>query len=134
MMDKWYLVRGIIHSYGSTVVKNDKLNIGFGHNLCFNNKFIIYILPKIHLSSKTASSVYIWDYKIRPLVRGTNILKLRSGCENSYSLGFIQSSRIFYSWFRNNNNNKSNDEITNIIERYLLPFNVVDILQFIEDK
>lgn len=134
MMDKWYLVRGIIHSYGSTAMKNDKLNIGFGHNLCFNNKFIKYILPKIHLSSNNTSSVYIWDYKIRPLVRGTNILKLRSGYENSYSLGFIQAPRIFYSWFRNNNNNKSNDEITNIIERYLLPFNMVDILQFIEDK
>lgn len=134
IIDKWYFVRGVIHSYGSTAINNDKLNIGFGHNLCFNNKFIKYILPKIHLSSDNTSSMYIWNYKIRPMVRGTNILKLRSGYENSYSMGFVQAPRIFYSWFRNNNNNKSNDDITNIIERYLLPFDMVDILQFIEDK
>lgn len=129
--NKWYFVRGIIHAYSSNTVENVKLNIGFGNNLSFNNRFLKYILPKIYISSSGSTSVYVWNYKIRPLVRGTNILPLRNGRENSHSLGFIQSPKIFYSYFRNNNNSQSEEEITDIIERYLLPFNVTDILQFI---
>lgn len=129
--NKWYFVRGIIHAYSSDTVENVKLNIGFGNNLSFNNRFLKYILPKIYISSSGLTSVYLWNYKIRPLVRGTNILPLKNGSENSHSLGFIQSPKIFYSYFRNNNNSQSKEEITDIIERYLLPFNTTDILQFI---
>lgn len=130
----WYFVRGIIHAYSSEVVENVKLNIGHGNNICFNNTFIKYILPHIYITSNNSSSVCVWDYKIRPMVRGTNILSLRSGYQNSHSLGFIQSPKIFYAYFRNNNNSQSKDEITDIIERYLLPFNMTDILQFIDNK
>lgn len=132
--NQWYFVRGIIHAYSSSFVENAKLNCGFGNNLTFDNKFIKYILPKIYLSSQNSSQMYLWDYKIRPMIRGTNILSLKSGFENSHSLGFIQSPQIFYAYFRNNNNSQSKSEITNIIERYLLPFNVTDILQFIDSE
>jgi hypothetical protein len=131
---EWYFVRGIIHAYSSESIEDVKLNIGFGKTLTFNNKFIKYIIPKIYLSSDNASEMYIWNYKIRPLVRGTNILPLRNGLENSHSLGFIQSPKIFYAYFRNNNNSQSEDEITNIIERYLLPFNTTSIFQFISNE
>ena len=132
--NKWYLVRGIIHAYSSDVTENINLNIGYGNNLKFNNKFIKYILPKIYLSSNNSSSICIWDYKIRPLVRGTNIIPLKNGYEKSHSLGFIQAPRIFYAYFRNNNNSQSEMEIANIIEKYLLPFNMIDILQFINKE
>lgn len=132
--NQWYFVRGIIHAYSSSFVENVKLNCGFGNNLTFDNKFVKYILPKIYLSSQNSSRMFIWNYKIRPLVRGTNILPLKSGFENSHSLGFIQAPQIFYTYFRNNNNSQSKSEITNIIERYLLPFNVTDILQFIDTE
>lgn len=132
--NKWYFVRGIIHAYSSDITENVKLNIGYGNNLKFNNRFIKYILPKIYLSSGNLSSVYLWDYKIRPLVRGTNILPLKSGYEKSHSMGFIQSPRILYAYFRNNNNSQSEREITDIIEKYLLPFNMTDILQFINNE
>lgn len=132
--NQWYFVRGIIHAYSSKNVEDFKLNIGFGNNLTFDNKFVKYILPKIYLSSTNSSTLYLWNYKIRPLVRGTNILPLKSGYENSHSMGFIQSPRIFYMYFRNNNNSQSKSEITDIIERYLLPFNVTDILQFIDNE
>ena len=108
-------------------------NIGFGTNLDFNNSFVKYILPKIQISSTEKTEVAIWDYKIRPLVRGTNILPLKDGTINSHSLGFIQSSRIFYAYVRNNNNSQSQDEITDIIEKYLLPFNVTDIFVFMSN-
>lgn len=130
---KWYFVRGIIHAYSSDSIENVKLNIGFGNQLVFNNRFVKFIIPKIYISSDNSTTVYLWDYKIRPLVRGTHILPLKNGKENSHSLGFIQSPRIFYSYFRNNNNNQSKDEITDIIEKYLLPYNMTNILQFIEN-
>ncbi len=132
--NQWYFVRGIIHAYSSSFVENAKLNCGFGNNLTFDNKFVKYILPKIYLSSQNSSQMFLWNYKIRPLIRGTNILPLKSGFENSHSLGFIQAPQIFYAYFRNNNNSQSKSEITDIIERYLLPFNVTDILQFIDSK
>lgn len=132
--NKWYFVRGIIHAYSSDIIENVKLNIGFGNQLTFNNKFIKFIIPKIYLSSDNSTIVYLWDYKIRPLVRGTNILPLKNGRQNSHSLGFIQSPRIFYAYFRNNNNSQSRVEITDIIERYLLPFNMTSIFQFIDNE
>lgn len=132
--NQWYFVRGIIHAYSSSFVENAKLNCGFGNNLTFDNKFVKYILPKIYLSSQNSSQMFLWNYKIRPLIRGTNILPLKSGFENSHSLGFVQAPQIFYAYFRNNNNSQSKAEITDIIERYLLPFNVTDILQFIDSE
>lgn len=130
---KWYFVRGIVHAYSSDVIENVKLNIGFGNQLTFNNRFVKFMIPKIFITSDNSTTIYIWNYKIRPLVRGTHILPLRNGESNSHSLGFIQSPRIFYSYFRNNNNSQSKDEITDIIERYLLPYNMTSILQFIEN-
>lgn len=130
---KWYFVRGIIHAYSSDIIENVKLNIGFGNQLTFNNRFVKLMIPKIFITSDNSTTVYIWNYKIRPLIRGTHILPLKNGESNSHSLGFIQSPRIFYSYFRNNNNSQSKNEITDIIERYLLPYNMTSILQFIEN-
>lgn len=129
----YYYARGIIHAYSSTNLDTSLTNLGVGNNLFFNNSFVKYMLPKIQLVGGNGADVFIWDYKIRPLVRGTNILPLKDGRENSHSLGFIQSSRIFYSYVRNNNNSQSQDEITDIIEKYLLPFNVTDIFVFMSN-
>lgn len=131
--NNWYYARGIIHAYSSSNLDESKTNLGIGTNLYFNNSFVKFILPKIQVSGLSDLDVKIWDYKIRPLVRGTNILPLKNGEENSHSLGFIQSSRIFYSYVRNNNNSQSKDEITDIIEKYLLPYNVTDIFVFMSN-
>ena len=131
--NNWYYARGIIHAYSSSNLNESKTNLGIGTNLYFNNSFVKFILPKIQVTGQSDLDVKIWDYKIRPLVRGTNILPLKNGEENSHSLGFIQSSRIFYSYVRNNNNSQSKDEITDIIEKYLLPYNVTDIFVFMSN-
>lgn len=129
----WYFARGIIHSYSTANVASSPTNLGFGTNLYFNNSFVKYILPKIQIKGIGNTQIAIWDYKIRPLVRGTNILPLKDGSVNAQSLGFIQSSRIFYSYVRNNNNSQSQSEITDIIEKYLLPYNVTDIFVFMSN-
>jgi hypothetical protein len=120
---KWYFVRGIIHAYGSSNVERETTNLGFGTNLYFNNPFLKYILPKVQVSSNAATSVEIWDYKIRPLVRGKNIIPLKDGKLDAKSLGFIQAPDFFYTYFRNNNKTQSQQDITDIIEKYLYPFN-----------
>ena len=132
VIDKWYNIRGIIHAYSTAIIENLPLNIGFGNSLTFNNRFLSYILPKIYIDGQN-SEILIKDYKIKPLVRGTNILPLKNGKINSHSLGFIQSPRIFYIYVKNNNNNISEEEMTEIIERYLLPFDITDIIQYIHD-
>lgn len=136
IQNHWYFARGIIHAYSSSTIENVKTNLGFGNNLTFDNKFIKYILPKIYMTAPIGglSMMNIWNYKIRPLVRGTNILPLKNGFNNSHSLGFVQAPRILYMYFRNNNNSQSKTEISDIIERYLLPFNMTDILQFIDSE
>lgn len=132
----WYYARGIIHAYSTINTEIVPTNLGIGNNLYFNNSFVKYIVPKI-LFNVGSTAIYpqylLWDYKIRPLVRGRNILPLKNGEENSTSLGFIQSSRIFYAYVKNNNNSQSQDEITDIIEKYLLPYNVTDIFVFMSN-
>lgn len=127
---EWYFARGIIHAYGSSNVKQETTNLGFGTNLYFNNSFLMYILPKIQVETTELtrlSTVDIWDYKIRPLVRGRNIIPLKDGKSDVKSLGFVQASDFFHTYFRNNNKTMSKQELTDIIERELYPFNKTDL-------
>lgn len=133
---QWYYARGIIHSYSSENVIGSKTNLGIGQDLVFNNSFVKYIIPKIEFYTKTAqnASIDIYDYKIRPLIRGKNILPLKNGSIDSHGLGFIQGSKILYTYVRNNNNGQSEDEIIDIIERYLYPFNTVNMFTITGNK
>lgn len=132
-MQNWYHARGIIRAYSSMNIDKDYTNLGYGTNLHFNNPFVKFILPKIQIIGTSIFDVKIWDYKIRPLIRGMNILPLKGGEENSHSLGFIQSQSIMYNYIRNNNNSQSKDEIIDIIERYLLPYNSVNMFVFMNN-
>ncbi len=133
-LNQWYFVRGIISAYSTINVNESKTNMGIGTNLYFNNSFVKYILPKIQLISSGANAeINVWDYKVRPLVRGKNILPLKNGQENSHSLGFLQSQQIFYTYARNNNNNQSEEEITSIIEKYLYAYNNTNLFVFLSN-
>ncbi len=129
----WYFVRGVIHAYSTAFTENVLTNLGTGNNLCFNNSFVKFILPKIKVSNNTSCEVYVKDYSIKPLVRGANILPLKNGTEDSFSTGFIQSSRIAHTYARNNNNNQSLSDVSYIIEKYLYPFGGIDIFTFMSN-
>lgn len=128
----WYKVRGIIHAYNS---KNFfmKTNIGYGSDLVFNNPFTKYILPKIQINDRGSYELNIYDYKIRPLVRGENIIRLKNGKETARSLGFIECSPLSYTYARSNNNNQSVDTIINIIEKYLYNYNTLDLFTILSN-
>ena len=128
--DVWYFVRGIIHSYGTDPISNTKTNMGIGQDMIFNNPFLRYIYPRImfnNISSRFVR-VEIWDYKVRPLVWGKSILGSReNSIAQSNSLGFVQARNFMYTYARNNNNSQSQEEITDIIEKYLYPYGKVNM-------
>jgi hypothetical protein len=132
----WYTVRAIIHAYSTNNINEIKCNIGFGTELYFFNPFVKYFLPKIELVSSDSSTtyLYIYNYKIRPSVRGRNVLPLKSGEIDARSLGFIQFGRFFHTYFRNNNNINSVEELTNIIEKYLYPFDSINLFTITGNK
>lgn len=129
----WYKCRGIIHAYNSENYTM-KTNIGFGSNLLFNNPFTKYILPKVQLQDSTHTcELYIWDYKIRPLIRGANIIPLKDGKETARALGFIECSPLSYTYARSNNNNQSVDSILEIIEQYLYNYETLDLFTILSN-
>jgi hypothetical protein len=61
-------------------------------------------------------------------------LPLKSGEIDARSLGFIQFGRFFHTYFRNNNNINSVEELTNIIEKYLYPFDSINLFTITGNK
>ena len=53
---------------------------------------------------------------------------------NSHSLGFVQARDFMYTYARNNNNSLSQEEITDIIEKYLYPYGKTDMFVFAGGK
>lgn len=131
----WYYARGIIHAYSTTLFAGEKTNLGVGSDLAFNNPFVRYISPRILVNASSAAVVEFWDYKVRPLVRGKSIMPYRNGNPaNSHSLGFVQARDFMYTYARNNNNSLSQEEITDIIEKYLYPYGKTNMFVFAGGK
>ena len=126
--DVWYNIRGIIHGYGSLNYSIDSDSLEVDNKLYFNNKFTRFISPKIQLHSTVSTDLRIWDYKVRPLVWGRNILEQKDGNNVAFSNGFVQAKNLFYIFVKNNNKNLSSIEIEEIANRYLLPYNFNNIL------
>ena len=117
-----------IYAYNSSSVEDDTLSIGNGNSLAFFNANIKTIQVEV---SDLGGATY--TYTVKPLVRGKNILPLKGEAENNVqSWGFIQSARIFYLWTKNNNKTQSNQELSNIINHYLLPYNMANVIQITE--
>ena len=131
----WYFARGIIHAYSTTLVSGTKTNLGVGVDLAFNNPFVRSIVPRFLITSSSSVTVELWDYKVRPLVRGRSVLSYRSGAvADSHSLGFIQARDFMYTYARNNNGSLSQEEISDIIEKYLYPYGKIDMFVFAGGK
>lgn len=128
--DVWYRFSCILYAYYSEN-REETLNIGVGNPLHFNNPFLKYIIPNIHVENE---DMELWNYKIRPLIRGRNILPMKgNNANNAFSLGFIQAANFFHVYYKNNNNNQSCREVTSIIERYLLPYSSVNLLTAVNE-
>lgn len=122
--DQWYQVRGIIYSQRSSAVtgKYSKTNL-IGNNLRFNHdEQVNKIKPFIKLSAADGNEFLIHDFKIRPLIRGKNILNRNDGVKsNIINPQFIHGSNTIISHIKNNGD-KSELEVEDFIENFLIPY------------
>ena len=128
--DSDYFIRFIIKAYSTEPQSKYSLNIGIGNELHFNNSFVKYVLPTIIADS---CSLEVFDIHMRPLVRGTNINPIiGKSVENSFSLGFLQTSNLFHMYFRNRNTTMSEKDLEDFINRNMLPYSGVNIITLIK--
>jgi hypothetical protein len=127
----WYKITFILRSYQSIAVHEVNDDSDFV-NLKFNNNTTKYFCPYIKFNADAGTDLFFKNLNIRPLVRGKNILPSKNdGRVDAFSLGFIQSPDIFHTYFRSNNNNIRRNELIEIIEKYLYPFNNVNVFTVI---
>lgn len=113
--DTYYFVRGIIYNKDHNLLSSNDalLNIGYGNNLKFAPN-IIKIIPIIFsirpFPNFTSNCIYIWNLQMKPL----NI---------PFGTGFIQVKNFIEIWLERNNMSKTEEEIKEIMKKYLLPYN-----------
>ena len=111
----YYPVRGIIYSSNSAVKSSQDVSINnnMGSHLRFNSD-MVYLVAEAYLDNISGTSstneIRILDFKIRPL-------------NYDKSNGFLNTSNMIRAWLKNNNGDYSNKQITNIIQKYLIPYN-----------
>lgn len=121
--DRYYFIRGILYNFNKSQLSVDdgKMESGFGNNLKLIED-IKYITPCVVLSNNTGSAsgeLYLYDFKVRPLSFEKEVC------------GFLGIKNLIYSWLKNNSNNYSNDQITDIMKKKLLPYDQTIINQFL---
>lgn len=132
-------IRGAIHAYRSDFNSDYSDNTGHGSGLIFNNPLVKYIYPTIKFSKDDANIgttliADIYNFKIRPMVRGKNILpKIGENEGVCHSLCFTGLSNVFYIYARNKNVSMTTKEIEDFANRYLLSYNSVNIFQLLNN-
>lgn len=157
--DVWYNVRGILYAGNSIGLTNDeaRLNINKGVNLRFNyQENIEYVKICLYSESTNATRGFeIKDLKMRPLVRGKSVLAKniqqsnqttnianhikfssdrKSKVENLRNPHFIQQGNTIMCWMKNNNDNKTDNQVANFIEKFLIPYQQKLVGVFLEPK
>lgn len=124
--DTWYSVRGIIYAAGSLNITNKykRTNV-IGNNLKFN-KYVDIDMLKIFIKVENSDSNSKWlihDFKMRPLIKGKNILKLNGG-KDPYVVNpqFIHNDGLILSWMKNNSDEYKDEQILNKIQENLIPY------------
>lgn len=127
-VDKWYFVRGIIYHKDADLlsIEESQLDLFRGsvvsNHLRFSSNNITYIIPTLALNNESgvnSNEYLIWDFKIRPLKFKQEVC------------GFLGIKNLTYSWLKNNSNSFSNDQITDIMKRKLMPYNQTIINEFL---
>lgn len=115
-VNQFYWIRGILWKHNKKFNENqdfdisDALNIGLGNNLKMNAQ-TNYIIPRItYIANGVANTVNIYGVVVRPL-------KL------NFSRGQIGLRNLIYLLTVNNNGQYSENQLRNIIQQKLLPYN-----------
>jgi hypothetical protein len=136
--EQWYSIRGVIYAADSPTITSNYLRTNvIGRNLRFNpGEDIDMVKPFIQIEGASASDEWlIHDFKMRPLIKGKNILPNVStnqiGVRNPQ---FLQGSGMVMNWVKNNSDNHTDNQVHNIIQDYLLPYQQKLIPIFLEPK
>lgn len=134
---EWYSIRGIIYSNKSILLdaNNSRLNINKGVNLKFNDEVEKVKVCIYGGSADPTQNIKIHDLKMRPLIRGRNILPdSKDGSVYVKNPQFIQQQNTVLSWMKNNGEEMTDDQVHNYIERYLLPYQQKLVSIFLSPK
>jgi len=139
----WYSIRGVIYTANSVLITNPKYirtNL-IGKNLRFNEaEDIDMVKPYIQVVGGASSDEWlIHDFKMRPLIKGKNLLPLGSGATYIAPSGvknpqFIQGDGLVINWLKNNSDGYKDEQVRNKIQDYLLPYEQKLIPIFLSPK
>lgn len=122
--DKYFFVRGIIYSLGTSdiLTQENTLNIGIGKHLRFTDANTNLIVPYLTTLNEGAMNAptKIWDFKVRPL-------------NKDYSLGFLNTANLLQIWSENNNKKHSILQLEEIFRKYLIPYNTIPIYNWLNN-
>ena len=117
----WYQVRGFLFNHNSSAITGEGSvpEIGYGVHLRFPKRLlperhICKIVPTVLLDNTAnavnSGEIRIYDFKVRPL-------------RTSYSTGFVGISNFIQTFVQNNNLNLKDEEITDNMRKFLIPYN-----------
>jgi hypothetical protein len=157
--EQWYSFRGILYSRTTNNLIDGRTNLNAGKHLRIGGlrgnragERVKIPVEKIkiclYLKNNNGVKLYVHNLKMRPLVRGRNIMPQRIGITagdmpilggaNLRNPQFLQSTTFCLNWRRNNNQEKSDNQVDNFIQNYLLPYQQklvsIPLKPFVDDK
>lgn len=110
MQNEWYFVRGIIYQYGTHEDIDPTLNIGVGNQLTFSQKGLRKIKPVIEWNGVDVIETNVMGLSVRPAI--------------DLISGYLDQAEQMIIMNENVNREFNNDNIQNIIDKYLVDYNI----------
>lgn len=113
--EKYHFARFILYASDfPTQPSQPKTSLAAGTNLIMGegtSKIFVNLVCR-NLINGTERSLKIWNFKVRPL-------------STPFSTGFIQTTNLLEIWRKNNRKQLTDQQIDNIAENYLMPYNSI---------
>lgn len=123
----FYSFRGIIYANKTIPIADGRTNLNKGKNLKFlsePNHEVEKIKISVYVSDfgSSDSQLFLHGIKMRPLTRGKNILPTSDSSPYTRNPQFLQSNTFCLNWRKNNGQDKTDNQVDNFIQNYLLPY------------
>jgi hypothetical protein len=103
--DRYLTVKLYIYNKSSGISSNNKTHFKQGNNLMFDST-----ATKLGLKLLVAGNANIYDVRFMPMI-------------TPFSRGFVQSNNFIPMWVSNRNGNYSSRQLTDYIDKFLIPYN-----------
>lgn len=121
MEGRYYYVRAHLYSCKTqpidrnAIFLNDYLSTATGRNLIMEegtSNIFVNVVCRGEVNDVAGRWIKIWNFKVRPL-------------RTLFSTGFVQTTNLLEIWRKNNKKQYTDQQIDNIAENYLLPYNSI---------